>query len=161
METLRTYTSENGILGKDFTHDKVFFRLYHSHLPQNMERDDAGRKWIDFDTQLRLHPGFIEDENGYGIWATFGDAKKLRSLLRDTMRYGDSIAILQLFPHECYRLHKEKQELNGDRYQVEFHGPLDEPDTWKYLRNYFDIHDLVEYDSSFWKWKDIVEMISR
>ena len=159
METLRTYASENGILGKDFTHDKVFFRLYHSHLPETMERDDVGRKWIDFDTQLRLHPGFIEDENGYGIWATFGDTKKLRCLLEQTDLYGDSIAILQLFPHERYRLHKEKQELNGNRYQIEFHGPLNDPNTWRCLKKYFAIHKLVEFSPNNIRWGKIVDMI--
>lgn len=160
MESLQSYAAENGILGKDFDHDTVFFRLYHSCAPRSIERDDVGRKWIDFNKQLKSHPGYIEDENGYGLWATFGNTKDLRKLLTGTILYGDSIAILQLFPTERYRIHEGKHELNGNRYLVEFHGLLNNPTTWIYLQKYFDINALVEYDPNATKWGRIVKTIT-
>ena len=160
MESLQNYAAENGICGTAFDHDTTYFRLYHSHTPQSIERDDVGRKWIDFNKQLKLHPDYIEDENGYGLWATYGSTKDLRKLLEATIRYGDSIAILQLYPLERYRVNKEQKELNGDRYLVKFHALLNDPATWIYLQKYFDINDLVAYNPNAFRWGEIVDMIT-
>lgn len=160
MESLRNYAAENGILGKDFDHNTICFRLYHSHAPKYIERDDVGRKWVDLNSQLKSHPWYIEDECGYGLWATFGSTKNLRKLLEETIRYGDSIALLHLCPSERYRINKEQKELNGDRYLVKFHGLLNDSATWIYLQKYFDINDLVAYEPNKTRWGEIVDMIN-
>lgn len=131
FDALKNFYQKEGINGLKIK-DKRYVKFYHVVKPEEIERDDCGRKWIDYDEQINSY-GYISDEHKqFGIWAT--SPSIFYEAIGCTKRYGDSIMILM--PKSGIQYIESGKEIVGDEFDVLFHGKLDEKETWSNLALY-------------------------
>ena len=129
IDTLKQYKHNGGQSGSQLK-NKLFIKYYHLEKPANVERDEVGRKWIDYNAQLTLN-NYIYDtsENGCGIWVTNSDF--LYKSMAAVDRYGNNIMILSTIKDLEYIV--TDNEIVGDGFEVKFYGSLNSEDTWHNL----------------------------
>lgn len=125
IEVFKQYKLNGGQLGVQIK-DKLFIKFYLLEKPTDIERDDVGRKWIDYNAQLSRSNHIYDTENGCGIWVT--NLSFLYDAMRAVDRYGINIMVLS--PIDDLRYIIMENEIVGDGYEVKMHGSLNDETTW-------------------------------
>lgn len=125
IKTLEQYKCNGGKSGSQLK-DKLYIKYYHLEQPANVERDEVGRKWIDYNAQLSLKNCIYDSEDGCGIWVTNSDF--LYRSMEAVDRYGENIMVLS--PIDDLEYVVTDNEIVGDGFEVKFYGSLNREDTW-------------------------------
>jgi len=128
IEVLKQYKGNGGQLGAQIK-NKLFIKYYHLEKPANIERDDVGRKWIDYNAQLSKAECIYDTENGCGIWVT--NLNFIYEAMVAVDRYGKNIMILSPINDLEYII--ADNEIVGDGFEVKMYGSLSDEDTWDNL----------------------------
>lgn len=129
IEAFVKYKEEKLISGEMIL-DKKFVKFYSRIRPEEIERDEVGRVWIDYEKQIDAD-GYIHDiENGCGIWVT--SIQFMYNAMKATWRYGDSIMIVA--PRRNCMYCFGENEIVGGEFDVQLHGSLDDVNTWYELK---------------------------
>lgn len=143
IETLEQYKRNGGELGLQIK-NKLFIKFYHSEKPDDIERDDVGRKWIDYNAQLSRAKCIYDAENGCGIWVT--NSNFIYEAMNAVSRYGEDIMVLAPIDDVEYII--ADNEIVGDRFEIKMYGPLSDESTWNNLWKLFG--DKVIEDMPFY-----------
>lgn len=131
----RRYLDKIQINGSEYE-SEYFFKLY---SPEKMEitsgelRGEFGRKWIDYESQLRESDTIHDD---IGIWTCSNN------LLFDMIRsagarnhYGNNVMVLKMLQSEKY-LNQNTQEYIGNSYKVVYRQALRSLEDYIKLKDY-------------------------
>lgn len=166
IEILEEYKNHGGILGTQIKNN-LFIKFYSLEKPNDTEREDVGRKWIDYNSQFLKDKIIYDIKEGYGIWAT--NACFIYNAMEATWRYGENIMILAPIMDLQYVI--SDNEIVGDKFEVKMHGSLTDEKTWNSLLELLGdglveempYHILDKYDGAkkiydrYWSDKNIAQ----
>ena len=102
VDILNLFKKRYQVKGEELS-DEKFIKFYHKEKPSSIERNEYGRVWIDYESQLKDGSRIIHDLNdGYGIWAMneeYADYKKYPIYLD---RYGRNIMTVKTISSKNY-----------------------------------------------------------
>lgn len=128
IEAFVKYKEEKLISGEMIL-DKKFVKFYRRIRPEELERDDVGRVWIDYEKQINEDDYIHDIENGCGIWVT--SIQFMYNAMKTTWRYGDNILIVAPRKNCLYCF--GENEIVGGEFDVKLHGSLEDVNTWYQL----------------------------
>lgn len=106
--------------------NNLFIKFFWFKKPDEIEREDVGRKWIDYNGQLLDGKYIYDTKDGYGIWVT--NASFIYKAIEATWRYGENIMVLAPIVDLKYII--TDNEIVGDKFEVKMHGSLTDQKTW-------------------------------
>lgn len=125
IEVLEKYKKNGGKLGTQIKNN-LFIKFFWFKKPDEIEREDVGRKWIDYNGQLLDGKYIYDTKDGYGIWVT--NASFIYKAIEATWRYGENIMVLAPIVDLKYII--TDNEIVGDKFEVKMHGSLTDQKTW-------------------------------
>ncbi|WP_139355629.1 hypothetical protein [Oribacterium sp. C9] len=139
LSKYKKYGLKRGIFLKD-----IYYKMYWKDRPEEIERSECGRKWIDYEKMLKDNNIVFDCYNQFGIWSTRLD--NINNTLSSSFRYGDHLMILRPLPLCKYAV--SDLEIVGDKFKTLYHGEIKDPETIAAVIKYsgIDITDQIKKD---------------
>ncbi len=101
-QVLDRYINKYQVKGENLQ-EKEFVKFYYVSNPTNIVRNQFGRSWINYDSQLKNGSAIIHDSaDGYGIWAMYREYADYKQYPMYLERYGNNIMVLKAISDENY-----------------------------------------------------------
>lgn len=114
-----------------------YFKLYFKERPDQIERANLGRKWIDFTKQLETS-NIIYDQYDYcGLWAAKKEIISSFFMQSQINRYGSYLMLLRKCADTDYVF--TKNEIIGKKFEVCTYGSLFSEDLWENIKSVINV----------------------